>query len=370
MWHYFNQWQARLELRDPVEQQQGMLLQRFLLIMTATSMLGLAFFLALALREPYVIIFAMICLFGMFSMGTALVILRGGRFQTSITIVSVGLITLFAIAGLSLDFEHGSPYLITYLLPLSFVGLLGKRSTLLACYLLTALTIILVAMQPRIVGGSIRFFPTPLNDSLPVVGVFIMTTGVLCVLFYLFANSLRQVLITVLHRERDLHTLSVSLEQQVTNRTAALQQSLYTVEQREQHLADTLGKLQMSQETIRSLSAPIIPVLSGVLVVPLIGALDNSHIERLTYNLLEEVQRSHIRAVIFDLTGILLIDTHIAQKLVQAIKALRLLGADVLVVGIRPEVAQTVVALHIELGVSGTYADLRDAVEQQLLARN
>jgi len=70
--------------------------------------------------------------------------------------------------------------------------------------------------------------------------------------------------------------------------------------------------------------------------------------------------------VIFDITGVPIVDTHVAQVLIQTTSALRLLGASVLLVGIHPEVAQTMVALNIDLGAVVTYADLREAIESLL----
>jgi rsbT co-antagonist protein RsbR len=104
-------------------------------------------------------------------------------------------------------------------------------------------------------------------------------------------------------------------------------------------------------------------------VAPLVGALDGARAAILTGNLLSAVEQQHTRYVIFDITGVPIVDTHVAQVLIQTTSALRLLGAEVLLVGIRPEVAQTMVALNIDFGAVVTCADLREAIES-LLPRN
>lgn len=150
-----------------------------------------------------------------------------------------------------------------------------------------------------------------------------------------------------------LEAQQASLEAQVIERTAALQ--------------TTVDQLRASQETIRVLGAPIIPVLPNVLVVPLIGTLDVPRMQNVQEQLLLDVHRQRARSVILDLTGIMLIDTEVAQAFLQIVSTIRLLGAAVLLVGIRPEIAQTLVALNIELDGIQTYASLQAAVS--VLAR-
>jgi rsbT co-antagonist protein RsbR len=81
------------------------------------------------------------------------------------------------------------------------------------------------------------------------------------------------------------------------------------------------------------------------------------------------VERERARHVIFDITGVPIVDTHVAQVLIQTTMAVRLLGADTLLVGIRPEVAQTLVALNVDLGGLRTYPNLREAVGALLATR-
>jgi rsbT co-antagonist protein RsbR len=126
--------------------------------------------------------------------------------------------------------------------------------------------------------------------------------------------------------------------------------------------------LQEARNTVRDMSSPVIPVLDGVLVVPLIGAIDETRADELSENVLNAVERERARYVILDVTGLPIIDTHAARSLMQASHAVRLLGAQTMLAGIRPEVAQTLVSLGVDLSDVPAYAGLREAVA--MLARN
>jgi rsbT co-antagonist protein RsbR len=149
---------------------------------------------------------------------------------------------------------------------------------------------------------------------------------------------------------------------EAAQQTAALSEALATVAEREAALAATLAELRDSEAAVQELSAPILPILPGVLVAPLIGAMDSDRAALFAHNLLGAIERQGARRVIFDITGVPVVDTQVARTLLQAATAARLLGASVALVGIRPEVAQTLVALGVGLEAMTPYADLQEAV--------
>lgn len=144
--------------------------------------------------------------------------------------------------------------------------------------------------------------------------------------------------------------------------TAALSEALDVVAEREAALAATIAELRASEAAVQELSAPILPILPGVLVAPLIGALDSGRAALFAHNLLDAIERQRARRVIFDITGVPVVDTQVARTLLQAATAAGLLGAQVALVGIRPEVAQTLVTLGVGLEAMTPYADLQEAV--------
>lgn len=100
--------------------------------------------------------------------------------------------------------------------------------------------------------------------------------------------------------------------------------------------------------------------------MPLIGTIDSARIKQLIQNLLDGVSQRHARTVILDITGVQIVDTQVANALIQAAQALNLLGTSVLLSGIRPEVAQTLVGLGINLSTIKTYATLQSAIAAAL----
>lgn len=117
---------------------------------------------------------------------------------------------------------------------------------------------------------------------------------------------------------------------------------------------------------MRALSLPVIPVIEGVLVMPLIGDLDAVRASEFTSVLLKAIERARIALI--DVTGVPVLDTVGAAALMQATQAAALLGTRCILVGIRPEIAQTLVALGVPLGTMTTAATLQQGL-RSVLAR-
>ncbi|MET9111515.1 STAS domain-containing protein [Streptomyces zhihengii] len=109
-------------------------------------------------------------------------------------------------------------------------------------------------------------------------------------------------------------------------------------------------------------STPVVRLWQDVLAVPLIGNLDTARSQIVMENLLEAIQRHGALVAIIDITGVPMVDTSVAQHLMQTVKAVRLMGAECVVSGIRPAIAQTIVQLGIDLSDILTRASLADAL--------
>ena len=121
--------------------------------------------------------------------------------------------------------------------------------------------------------------------------------------------------------------------------------------------------------TLREISTPLIPVANDVLVMPLVGALDSTRTQQVISVLLHGVSAKHVRIVILDVTGVSVIDTQVASALTSAAQAVRLLGATVILTGIKPEVAQTLVGLGVDLSAIKTLATLQAGITSALWGR-
>jgi rsbT co-antagonist protein RsbR len=114
------------------------------------------------------------------------------------------------------------------------------------------------------------------------------------------------------------------------------------------------------QQELAELSTPVVKLWQGVLALPLIGTLDSSRTQVVMENLLESIVRHEADIAIIDITGVPTVDTLVAQHLLKTVAAARLMGADCIISGIRPQIAQTMVHLGVELNVVSK-ANLADA---------
>ncbi len=117
---------------------------------------------------------------------------------------------------------------------------------------------------------------------------------------------------------------------------------------------------------LAELSTPLLEVAPRVLLAPMVGAFDSVRVAMLIEALLHAVQQRQVRVVVLDVTGVPVIDTQVAHAILQCATSVRLLGAQLVMTGIRPDVAQTLVALGVDLSNIITRADLRDGVRYAL----
>ncbi len=114
--------------------------------------------------------------------------------------------------------------------------------------------------------------------------------------------------------------------------------------------------------TVRELSTPLIPISDRVVVMPMVGSIDSQRAQQVMETLLQGITERQARVAIIDITGVSVVDTQVANALIRAAQAVKLLGAQVLITGIRPEVAQTLVGLGVELGGIVTRSTLQSGI--------
>ncbi|WP_010529411.1 RsbT co-antagonist protein RsbRA [Lentibacillus jeotgali] len=117
--------------------------------------------------------------------------------------------------------------------------------------------------------------------------------------------------------------------------------------------------LSLQRVALQELSAPLIPVMDNITVMPLVGTIDTERAKLIMENLLEGVMNHNSEVVLIDITGVPVVDTMVAHHIIQAAEAVRLVGSTCILVGIRPEIAQTIVNLGIDLSKFPTKSSLR-----------
>jgi len=330
---------------------------------------------------------------GLHIMALLLTIYAGfaGRLSTQVLIpVAISLIVQTIVIVLarrgSVDLAGG------ILVGMAIVGITGgaifsNDSLITPMFLVTPLLMAAAALQPvwiivALIGvltgmGLIytMLLPVTLPESIAALRSAIFVVSGLIILF----AALIGVLISVghTHLQRRLHdevkranlanaelkVLNEELDRRVQMQTEALRKTLQELEQQTLHQDQLLKEIAGQREVIRELSLPILPVGREVLVAPLIGALDQERMQQLQSQVLKRVERIHARLLILDVTGVPIIDTHVAQGLMNLVRGLRLLGANVALVGVRPEVAQTIVALGVHLRDIEVFSDLGSALQ-------
>ena len=172
-----------------------------------------------------------------------------------------------------------------------------------------------------------------------------------------FVFSLKQPLFTALRHEvgRDAD----ALVDDVWAATQLLDQlGLHTMEVYQQSREDVIAR---QQQEMLELSTPVVELWQNILALPLIGTLDSARTQVVMESLLQRIVETGARIAIIDITGVATVDTLVAQHLLKTVAAARLMGADCIISGIRPQIAQTIVHLGVDLREVTTKATLADA---------
>jgi rsbT co-antagonist protein RsbR len=362
MWKRLRSWLNNLPISNPLERQQAGLFQIFLLINIVAGLLGL---IASPLSAPAgsLISFGTIAYVVITAWNTSMLfLLRRGYFRLSVMLETIVMTVAFGSILIATGIARGQTVLLAFSVPIAIGGLVLGRKGMLITTGLSSVFVILASVLAIVAPSMTGFTASQENSPVSTTVSYILIVGVLGLCLDRFGNSLRTALTDMMARERELEHLRATLEETVDQRTASLQQALQDVAQREARLTQTLMDLRTSEKTIRELGAPVIPVLPGVLVAPLIGILDSDRAATLADNVLAMVERERASQVIFDITGVPLVDTQVAHVLLQTTNAVRLLGAQTLIVGIRPEVAQTIISLGLDFATIATFPNLQEAI--------
>ena len=122
--------------------------------------------------------------------------------------------------------------------------------------------------------------------------------------------------------------------------------------------------IRQQQDAIRKLSTPVLPVRERLLILPIIGVLDSERARQLTEQLLSGIRTHRAKVVVIDITGAPDVDATVANHLVQTVDASRLMGASVIITGLSPKIAQTLVTIGVDLSKMNTFGDLQGGLEE------
>jgi len=166
--------------------------------------------------------------------------------------------------------------------------------------------------------------------------------------------------------QRAFNRMTDTIQQQTRDLEQHYQQAVQArdaIETAHRQVSEQLAIIQRQSDAIRELSVPVLPINRDTLVMPLVGALDTTRLMQVQEQALGRLAATRARRLLLDVTGVPVIDTQVAQGLIRVVQAARLLGAQVILVGIRPEVAQSIVGLGVQLTGIRTFSDLQSALK-------
>jgi rsbT co-antagonist protein RsbR len=129
-------------------------------------------------------------------------------------------------------------------------------------------------------------------------------------------------------------------------------------------IAERERTINLQQDAIRELSTPVLQLRERLLILPIIGVIDSARAKQLTDDLLRSIRANRARIVVMDITGVAAVDSKVANHFIQTVAAARLMGANVIVTGLSAEVAQSLVALGVDLSSIRTMNDLQGGLEE------
>ena len=133
-------------------------------------------------------------------------------------------------------------------------------------------------------------------------------------------------------------------------------------------IAKNAELIDRQRETIQTLSTPVITIWDGVLTLPIIGIVDSRRTEEMMETLLNEVIATQSKSVIIDITGVEVVDTKTADHFLKMVKAVKLLGADCIITGISPDIAQTITNIGVDMTNIKTLRSLDQGLKEALIS--
>lgn len=332
---------------------------RVVIILSLIMVIVAALSTPLILMRPNRILPAIIVVGGILIMLAAIVFTRRGA------VLVGGLLLVSAVTGptlASLAFDRSQPTTMFFLaLPVVIAGLVLRPAYIWLAFGIVIAGLfgvsfsapaLLASYTYQLILSSSSFFILVIA-ALVFVGGWVTETAI---------KHMRIAQATAETSTNALLATNAALDDRVTARTADLATALHEVERRAAAQEELIRENEYQRVIIRELSVPVLPISATTLVMPLIGALDSSRLNDLQQQALNAIEQYRARRLLLDITGVPVVDSQVAQGLIRVVEAARLLGAEVVLVGIRPEVAQAVVGLGINLAGMRSYSDLRSAL--------
>jgi rsbT co-antagonist protein RsbR len=278
-------------------------------------------------------------------------------------------INVFAMLALAITTVLCTPVampaclMVALAMPIFAVAHVSRRDL----HLISAASIVAV-LSILLLARFVQLFP-PIPEpvaSLILIVSAVVIAGIIVLLFLQVHGRLSESVAALRASNGAIAAVRDELEQRVAEQTADIQQTMRELQRQAEEQGRLLMENAEQRALIAELSLPILPVSDDVLVMPLVGSLEGSRLREAQSHALASIERLGARHLILDITGVPVIDTQIATGLLGIVAAARLLGAATILVGVRPEVAQTIVGLGLDLSQATTRATLQGGLQYAL----
>lgn len=355
-------------LSNPVQRKHARILQTLMGLQVLLYLLFCALSMpAILLSDPLGYISLIFWVTPCVLIGIAFWILHRGHFQTAtlLTTLTSSLTTTLYMALIGFP-PSAWVSIFSSALPIMVAGIIGNRFVSLFTSSFWIIALGVVGYLYRDVPTAISYASLKTDSWVVQIAFFAIVLIIFVLCLREFAHAYEENTHLLIERQHELEKIQSQQEILINERTVELQHTLQDVEKQRQTLSTTLAELQQSQMLVAQLRSPLITVLPYVILVPLVGILDAPRAQTLIESLLLKLEQDRARLVIIDLTGVELIDTAATEAVVRLRAIAQLLGAQLWLVGVRPEIAQTIVSLGTELAQVPSYPDLWSAVARVL----
>lgn len=258
--------------------------------------------------------------------------------------------------------ESGS-LLFVYSLPLTIIAIAWGRKGLIVFAIASLVVVgILVVLD---LDGSYQGH-IALEEPVEIFVTFVFPFLLLLLLLDRYHASLKRALVASIERGSHLLEAQKTLDNQIAERSNDLEATLARLKEQESELQDRLHDLELARTSLQERS-PILPVLPGLLVVPLIGELTPARNLQLHEHVLHTCHQRHAHTVIFDLTGLAQLDQAACQSLLELAGAIQMIGASLVMAGLRADMAEIMIEYDFDHTGIKLFTSLQEAISHQLL---
>ncbi len=293
--------------------------------------------------------------------GVCIGLARAGRVSTAALLLISAVLVLLIVTPLAAEKVAFTPFFFLIPVLLGLVTLPTEQVwivTLLTLGSIGVLAVLARNLPPTILDdNSVYTLSSMLLIIIAAVGFVGSRTTQRAISAATYAQRQTEQIAVALQREKD------NLTERVEARTADLAQALDEAQLLAAEQARLLNENAQQRDVIRNLSVPVLPLDRGLLVIPVIGTLDRERLDDLRRQALGGIETYAAEHVLLDITGVPMLDRAVAESLLGTIQAARLLGAEVTLVGVRPEVAEALVSLNVDTRAFQSYSSLQMALQ-------